>query len=716
MASKFAILAATLALAGALSASAGAVLVHFGKHQVAGVTPIAGVKPGAISGSFARRASGKAAADDGTLASGGGPVLHATSPYVIFWDPANAISAADKALYTRYFADLSVDSGKATNVFAVDRQFTDATGFANNAVTWDASHAITDTDAYPTTGNCTEHSSGFTESNCLYDSQLRAEVARVVSADALPSGYTGAAPIYFLVTPPDVNSCDDPVQGQPASCADNTFCAYHSIFNPAPGSSIVYANIPLLLAAQAPKECQADGNGAVQTPNGNSTIDVALKYTSHEYSESITDPVVGLGWTDPKSGQEDGDQCNFTGAADPASGDNPNAFLPTLGGTAGAGTLYDQLINGDQYYTQTEWSNAGLDCEAQPTAMAVTSAFTAPSSAQPGTAASFSPTGSTAAAGYSSATWSWGDGTANSFNIGAPTTVSHTFTAPGAFTVTLTLVDKYGNVSTASHGVTVTAVPHAAFSVSSTTASAGTAIEFNGAGSNEPGGSIASYAWNFGDGSTGTGAALAHAFAKAGTYTVALTVTDPSGASTSTSQQVTIVGAPTAAIAIVEGHAVADVPFALDGSQSTDTGSTITAYSWSFGDGATATGTSPSHAFTKTGNIPVTLTVTDASGATASITEAIVVKAPSISKVSVKKGTKSVQLKVSLSGPGTLRLGSKKTKVKGPKTVTLKVALSRAQRHTLSARHKLTVRFKLSFAPAVGKPSRKTVTIKLGKK
>lgn len=53
---------------------------------------------------------------------------------------------------------------------------------------------------------------------------------------------------------------------------------------------------------------------------------------------------------------------------------------------------------------------------------------------------------------------------------------------------------------------------------------------FDGTASSDPDGSIESYAWDFGDGTTGTGAAPTHAYAQAGTYTVKLVVTDDRGA------------------------------------------------------------------------------------------------------------------------------------------------------------------------------------------
>jgi hypothetical protein len=60
------------------------------------------------------------------------------------------------------------------------------------------------------------------------------------------------------------------------------------------------------------------------------------------------------------------------------------------------------------------------------------------------------------------------------------------------------------------------------------------ACTFDGSGSSDPDGTVASYAWNFGDGTTGTGATPAHTYTTAGTYTVSLVVTDNLNATSAT--------------------------------------------------------------------------------------------------------------------------------------------------------------------------------------
>ncbi|MFC6878195.1 MULTISPECIES: LamG-like jellyroll fold domain-containing protein [Actinomadura] len=72
------------------------------------------------------------------------------------------------------------------------------------------------------------------------------------------------------------------------------------------------------------------------------------------------------------------------------------------------------------------------------------------------------------------------------------------------------------------------------------------ACAFDASGSSDPDGTIASYAWDFGDGQTGTGAKPSHTYASAGERTVRLTVTDDDGA---TAETVRTVSATSGALA-----------------------------------------------------------------------------------------------------------------------------------------------------------------------
>jgi hypothetical protein len=199
--------------------------------------------------------------------------------------------------------------------------------------------------------------------------------------------------------------------------------------------------------------CQIDGTSVIQTPNGDVNADVLLSLLSHEYSEAITDPRIPFGWETATNALEAGDKCNVNTTAQlPQS--NFDAFLPTLGGSETAGTLYDQLINGHPYYTQSEWSNGDANCEMRPSVGRIHPRFTV---GRAGPALAFNPATSTSKNELSSATWSFGDGSGTRFFSGRETLrhPRHGYRRAGRYTVTLTLVDNRGNIKTTTRRVTV---------------------------------------------------------------------------------------------------------------------------------------------------------------------------------------------------------------------------------------------------------------------
>jgi len=88
----------------------------------------------------------------------------------------------------------------------------------------------------------------------------------------------------------------------------------------------------------------------------------------------------------------------------------------------------------------------------------------------------------------------------------------------------------------AAAGNLTNSAPTASFTASCTNL----ACDFNGTKSSDSDGTIATWAWNFGDTSSSAGSTASHSYAVGGTYTVALTVTDNVGASGTATQDVTV--------------------------------------------------------------------------------------------------------------------------------------------------------------------------------
>lgn len=91
-------------------------------------------------------------------------------------------------------------------------------------------------------------------------------------------------------------------------------------------------------------------------------------------------------------------------------------------------------------------------------------------------------------------------------------------------------------------GTAVNQSPVASATANPTTGAAPLAVSLNGSASTDPDGSIVSYAWNFGDTTSGSGVTTSHTYTTAGTYTATLTVTDNGGKTASTSLTITATG------------------------------------------------------------------------------------------------------------------------------------------------------------------------------
>jgi PKD domain-containing protein len=352
----------------------------------------------------------------------GGPVQHAEKDYLIFWTPPGYyMPPAYRSGLITWMSDVAAAAYTPGNVFSVAQQYYDLSGpggaksFVPYAVTYGGS--FVDKAALPASG-CTDSATPA----CIDDSQIRAEVQKIVTMHALPQNDNTE---YILFTPFNVGSCFS----GPA-CAYTQYCGYHNYFA-GPSGNIVYANMPWAYNTNG-----CDANLAFNTglPNGDA-IDQEVGLLSKELIAMMTDPHLNA-WFD-SAGNEIGDKCayNYNGT--------------TYGSTSGLSNnglgYWNQLIHGDEYLMQTEYSNfnsdgtttgcVGRNTDTQPTVTITLS----PNPPVHGSSATFTAK-VTDPAGVNSVQWSFGDGGTATGNP-----VHHTYATAGSKTLTVIVTDAHGN-------------------------------------------------------------------------------------------------------------------------------------------------------------------------------------------------------------------------------------------------------------------------------
>jgi PKD repeat protein len=203
--------------------------------------------------------------------------------------------------------------------------------------------------------------------------------------------------------------------------------------------------------------------------------------------------------------------------------------------------------------------------------------------------------------------WHFGDGVTSTLEGS-----THTYTAPGAYTVTLEVSGPGGTDASARiNHITVYEAVQAAFSAAPTEGIAPLTVDFGNLSS----GDYDTCRWQFGDGGESTDCAMpSHEYASSGTYTVTLTVSGLGGSDTVTRSDLITVY-ETAVAGFTASPTSGTPPLTVDFTN-TSTGDYDT-HVWDFGDGVTSTLESPTHIYTALGSYTVTLSIQGPGGADA---------------------------------------------------------------------------------------------------
>jgi hypothetical protein len=359
----------------------------------------------------------------------GGAVQHVSRDYALFWAPPSyTFPVGYQQTIDQYLSDVAHDSYTPANVYGADTQYYDISRgvkrFASYAISFGG--AVTDTHALPSNG-CPNYKlyDGSKSSACLTDSQLEKEISTVIVGDGLP---TGLGVEYFLFTPQSVATCQTAQALASGGCYDplryNGYCAYHSNIGVVAPFTL-YANMGF---------ANLRGCTTGISPNANPAADAVINIVSHEQNETMTDPL-GNAWYDG-NGNEVGDKCETS--------------YGTILGNNGS-DIFNQVIDGHDYFLQGEWSNRARECVQRNTYPQPTAMFTwTPSAPQHGTPVTFSSAVADLSSSKFAYSWSFGD-------LGASLQAdpTHTFAVTGTRAVTLVVTDSYGDQTRIVNDITV---------------------------------------------------------------------------------------------------------------------------------------------------------------------------------------------------------------------------------------------------------------------
>lgn len=219
--------------------------------------------------------------------------------------------------------------------------------------------------------------------------------------------------------------------------------------------------------------------------------------------------------------------------------------------------------------------------------------------------------------GASTFVYDFGDGSTTVTHT-APETISHTFTQPGKYTITLYASNNCSNASTI-ETVEVLPQPSVSFTSDKTSGCDGVTVKFKNISTGAIG-----YVWDFGDGSpTSNAIEPMHTFNGPGkNYTVTLMATNALGCTNSTTiaDFIHVVAPPIATFTVSPGNEVSipNYSFAFK-----DISTDAVSWEWTFGDGSGSTLQDPNHTYANEGTYNVTLKVLNKEGCSSSTFQSV---------------------------------------------------------------------------------------------
>ncbi|MEM8887121.1 MAG: PKD domain-containing protein, partial [Bacteroidota bacterium] len=219
--------------------------------------------------------------------------------------------------------------------------------------------------------------------------------------------------------------------------------------------------------------------------------------------------------------------------------------------------------------------------------------------------------------------WYFGDGD-SAVNIENPV---HVYPADGDYTVTLIVGDVNGCTDTLERTNFIRlSHPVADFSFDQSLVCPGIPVGVSFTDTSVPDTTLASWSWDFGDGTTSNLQNPSHSYSAGGTFTVSLIVENVLGCRDTLirSSAIRVHDAPLTSFSLSDSTGCE--PLSVDFTNTTTTViNPVVSWDWQFGDGSNSALNSPTHEFVNNGTYTVSLTATDNEGCTATYSKDVVV-------------------------------------------------------------------------------------------
>ncbi|HEY3322160.1 MAG TPA: Ig-like domain-containing protein [Planctomycetota bacterium] len=238
----------------------------------------------------------------------------------------------------------------------------------------------------------------------------------------------------------------------------------------------------------------------------------------------------------------DNDALSFAVVTQPQhgtlSGTAPNLTYAPTGHFAGSDSFTFKVNDG---ITDSAAATVSITvANSAPTVTAGASLLAVP----PGSAASFFASGNDPDGDAITYAWNFGDGATSTEQ-----NPSHSYLSDGIYSPTVTVTDGAGASGSSSVTITVSKAPTARLTTSDVVAFSTQAFTFDASASTDPENQIASYSWNFGDGTPlGSGQVISKVYDEPGTYAVTLTITDAAGVATTIQRDIEVLPASEAGL------------------------------------------------------------------------------------------------------------------------------------------------------------------------